>query len=235
MIQTVVSLSENRERRASLQRAYGFVCTCRRCTVPELCRGFVVQHYATNSSANCDGIVYAHMTSPWCCSLCAYELSADEERACVQLEEKTLADVAESKSHDVDSILALSTQQARPSKSRKQQNKRQRRKHRAQTRFRLHFSHYALFWACDSLARVRSSSSSPVELRDASRLWKRTLDCLAHTLPQNHPQWMHQYEHLAQVLVACGLVTEAASAFRKAYECSVTTNSGQASTTRQLR
>ncbi|CAM9776345.1 unnamed protein product [Pylaiella littoralis] len=215
------------ERQAELEDIYGFVCTCRACTVlPDRCRAFLCPSKDCRNGRVCphgDGEDHHHgagggggddeeeeaedrVSKNWGCLDCGRQCSTAEIEALVAAEE-ALAQAME----EVDDLTGVESIDALVRDARV-----------------IHPSHYVVFWALESTAKRLSRESSGGMGAQQERLaveaeaaWTRLMAAVEDALPALHHEKVVYLDALAQARVVCGDIKGARDAYEEAYRVSV--------------
>eukprot|EP00903_Cladosiphon_okamuranus_P011596 g10906.t1 len=199
------------ERRVELEDIYGFVCTCRACTVlPDRCRAFRCRSKDCRSGKVCphgDGEGGEDKSSSlrnWGCLDCGRQCPPEEIDMLLEAEEALVQALEESDELGIEGIDALVEEAGV-----------------------VHPSHYAVFWALEATAKRLSSESAGGTGRrgrvaDAAEVaWTRLMAAVEEALPALHHEKVVYLDALAQARVVAGNIKGAREAYESAHRVSV--------------
>ncbi|CAN0196244.1 unnamed protein product [Scytosiphon promiscuus] len=208
------------ERQAELEDTYGFVCTCRACTVlPDRCRAFRCLSQDCHNGKVCphgDGGERSGEQKNWGCLDCGRQCSASEISELVEAEESLAEALETADDLGVEEIDAL-VEEARV----------------------IHPTHYVVFWA-DWIGEqvLEHKRCSPVDLHRQRRLahlppylpvrvWSgclgrgRLMAAVEDALPALHHEKVVYLDAMAQARVVAGDIKGARKAYEEAYRVSI--------------
>ncbi|CAM9795450.1 unnamed protein product, partial [Hapterophycus canaliculatus] len=206
------------ERQAELEDTYGFVCTCRACTIlPDRCRAFRCLSKVCLNGKVCphgDGGERSTEQKNWGCLDCGRQCSPSEISDLVEAEESlaealetadNLGKVAEQRRAGVEEIDAL-VEKARV----------------------VHPTHYVVFWALETTAKRLSRESAgrgggrrERKAAEAEVAWTRLMAAVEDALPALHHEKVVYLDAMAQARVVAGDIKGAREAYEKAYRVSI--------------
>ncbi|CAM9348795.1 unnamed protein product [Ectocarpus sp. 8 AP-2014] len=195
------------ERKAELEDIYGFVCTCRACTVlPDRCRAFRCPSKDCRTGKVCphgDGGDDSAERS-WGCLACGHQCDPEEIEVLLEAEESLSEALEMADELGVEQIDSL-VQDARV----------------------VHPTHYVVFWSLEATAKRLSGESAGGGGRlervaqAAEAAWARLVSAVEEALPALHHEKVVYLDALAQSRVVAGDIKGAREAYESAHRVSV--------------